>query len=636
VHSMSTGAPNGGTCSAICRIQPPDRKAPITFSGDEKTNTVKNDKGLETSFKKVYAAGQKTLAMYTESLQTSVVRVMSGYNVCICAYGTRTSGNDVTMFGGKDDGDIGVVNLSVATLFGMIESSNKEYCCTLSMCHIASDVVTDLLNPSEEGSLEVRATRQGFYVDDQAYLIVRSEGDTMEYISQGMKVHRALTRQQQTITRPQVLIDLALESRPKGNHVDQITTGSIRFALIESGKEAFTVDTGIRNFTNVVRSLAAGASSLQVPYNGSPLTKLMSQNLGGNCDTTFVLTVDPIGDVDATNASLSLITSAPKIVNKTSVNKSMVASEILLLRKEIRAARAKMQLSHPGRFLHDIDARDLQEFQEKLGNLEKLKESTWEAKRQGSVKFATRRKDNLRKLGLLHVLQEEITINEQLDAKFKDLKRDVVDSLVKLQTYTAQIQKEERKQRKMLDSAEGKYTNEIRESQNKVLNYQKQRKDEIRAYNKVSEELREVMAKVVQQEERKRKTYMMSAEQLSVYQARVDHDLLRVEYDNLDISELRDLMQQKRDTLAANEGVSEKVKDHIRARFEAEKKSIQRKWERDQLRELLVENKFRQTRLNASGARRAKKTKEMDRDKSVRAVERGREGEKRERQRKGA
>mmetsp|Transcript_21776 Transcript_21776/g.35198 ORF Transcript_21776/g.35198 Transcript_21776/m.35198 type:complete len:655 (-) Transcript_21776:199-2163(-) len=583
---------SGPACAAIARLRPPEKKAQPGFIGDEQTNTVRNAAGLETSFSKVYLPTTNLLAMFTESLRAKVFRVMEGRNVCLCAYGTPNSGNKEMMFG-SDDGT-GVISMAIQTLFAMMESGDKNFCVTVSMCQVASDMVVDLLNPTDEASLQIKTNRSGFYIEGQSYQIGRNEGETVEIINQGLRVHKALTTQMQTVAKPQILIDVVVESCSKGSHLDQIVSGKLRLALIESGKEALTLDNGLRNLVAVIQSLAAGVASSQVPYNSSPLTQLLALNLGGNCETTFIATIDPIGETESIEKMLALMTKIPKIINTAVVNKSMLSSEIQILRKEIRAARAKMKLSQPGRFLHDIDQKDLAEFQNKLKNLEILKETTWEAKRQKSVEWREKRKTSLRKLGLLHVLQEKIAINTKAEQQAKDLKKGIVESLTMLNRYSSHIKKEEMRQTQWA-SDEKFDPRKIEASKEKVRKYQKQRKEEMLNYEKQSQKYRKLIESAVEEEERKRKTYMMSAEQLSAYHSDVEHNLLHISFDNNNelVDSLIDLERKKCADLVEFKEADDKVRGHIEARYEAEKKAIRRGLEREHLKELLVENKFR-------------------------------------------
>jgi len=133
----------------------------------------------------------------------------------------------------------------------------------------------------------------------------------------------------------------------------------------------------------------------------------------------------------------------------------------------------------------------------------------------------------------------------------------------------------------------------MKASKEKQARYTEQQLTQKRTYDKLSDKFRRVMMNVVQDEENKRKTFMMSAEQLHVYQANIEHSLLRINHESFDINSIKELNNQKMAALqeAAEDG--EKVHQLIKDKFEAERKATLRKWERDKLREVLVENKFR-------------------------------------------
>lgn len=92
---------------------------------------------------------------------------MEGRNVCLCAFGTPNSGVEKVrtaatisherwnklvahvqvMFGCNEE--VGAVQVSVATLFKMMDSSQKDFLCSVSMVQVSCDVVKDLLSPAE-------------------------------------------------------------------------------------------------------------------------------------------------------------------------------------------------------------------------------------------------------------------------------------------------------------------------------------------------------------------------------------------------------------------------------------------------------------------------------------------------------
>lgn len=596
------GTHSSSECLAIARVKlSPSVDEPV-FVGNGETNTVKEFGGGETSFQSVHNSDEKTASIFAKSLQGLVAAVLlEGKNICICCYGTSRSGKAETMLGAGSDNN-GIVQLAASTLFKLMEGNGKDTLFTISMCQVFSDTVIDLLNPSEDGaSLEIKADRrESFAVSKQAFIVCRSEEDVFAYLHQGLKVHLEMARQHQLSIQPQLIIDFRVESQPAGKRVEQITYGLARFAMIEPAGQGVTVDSGLGALTKIIRSLAAGNEPESIPYNDSVLTKLMRNALGGNCETAFIATIEPNNSKADTSNNLKLISTATKIKNHPISNRSMLMSEIHMLRKEIRNSRSKMQLSNPGKFLHDIDPRDLAAFQEKLGQLEKLKESTWESKQKQSIKWCQLRKENLRKLGLLHTLQENITIDEGLVKRHHGIRKKVVRSLLEIQESISTLSKEERRQKKLEALSEGKITEQLSASKEKCVKVVEEQLKEKKIYNQHAKQFKEVTAQVIEQEEKQRRTFMMAAETLQVHQADTEYNLLKINTDNADAEELKEIKDElsslneaKKELLETHKEADESVKEVILKLYNAQRKSHKRGFERDRLRESLVESKFR-------------------------------------------
>eukprot|EP00954_Amorphochlora_amoebiformis_P004712 367781-Amorphochlora_amoeboformis.AAC.1 len=192
---MEGSSSSAHECVSIARIKQTERKTNPNFKGDNKTGTIKHTiDGDQTSFAKVYTPDKNNMSVYTESLQSITSRVLEGRNACLCAIGTSTSGNDELMFALDDEEGVAVT--AIKTIFDLMDNKNHRHCCTLSMCQVGSDLVVDLLNPSQEASMEVKGNRQGFRIENQAFLSCTNAKETIEFVNQGVRcdVYSVLVR----------------------------------------------------------------------------------------------------------------------------------------------------------------------------------------------------------------------------------------------------------------------------------------------------------------------------------------------------------------------------------------------------------------------------------------------------------
>ncbi len=594
----------GQPCVTIARFASPgaagDAKASgsPSFVGDRSENTVKVDGSAKPiDFDIVSPAEEKVAELYNRGLQAIIAKVVEGINVCVCVYGNSGSGQPKFLIGDPATEEKGVVELAVGTLFKMAQGINRDYNVVVRMCHFRGETPIDLLCPRDGGDpLEVKADRKTQYaVADQSFLACRNEKELATYVAQGLRVHGELVRRGHFEVEPAVVVEIAVESQPKGERAEHINSATLRFALISTGGLSSSVDNGLQTFGTVVSALSNGNDpNTEVPYNKAALTKLLRQGIGGNSQTVMVAALAAAGPKQSTRDNLELVSKARAIRSQPVANRSMLMSDIQVLRKEIRSSRAKMQLTKPGKFLHDIDKNDLAEFQSKIAQLETLKSATWEAMQQTSIEWSKKRKSNLRALGLLHVLQEPVHVDQKLSEKHEETLASLVQTLMKINSFDQALAREEKRRSGLIAKGdESKIKGELDDSKTKSKAIMDKRKAEVATYQKTSKLYGDVMKKVVEQEEKRKTTFMMSAEQLQVFQAEREYRLLNVDLDKLDMAEVRELLDKKKDALEKNASAGQGVKDIIKERFDAEKRGVRLEWENRKLRETLVENKFR-------------------------------------------
>ena len=87
---------------------------------------------------------------------------ISGINATIFVYGQTSSGKTFTMRG--NESEVGLIQLSISTLFEKLESLGEEFKVNISYLEIYNESINDLLDPSKT-KLEVRESiSKGVYI----------------------------------------------------------------------------------------------------------------------------------------------------------------------------------------------------------------------------------------------------------------------------------------------------------------------------------------------------------------------------------------------------------------------------------------------------------------------------------------
>lgn len=100
---------------------------------------------------------------------------------------------------------------------------------------------------------------------------------------------------------------------------------------------------GLLSLANVIQALVDGHK--HVPYRNSKLTRLLQDSLGHNSRTVMVACVSPAdSNMEETINTLRYANRARNIKNKPVINRDPSAAQIVLLRQQLAAARAEIEV----------------------------------------------------------------------------------------------------------------------------------------------------------------------------------------------------------------------------------------------------------------------------------------------------
>ena len=151
--------------------------------------------GVPYEFDRVFAADVSQDEVYTEVLPM-IEGVMNGCRACIFAYGQTGSGKTFTMEGPAHDR--GISYRAVNTLFSISEHERSKYSTevVVSILEVYKEKVMDLLSPegkctpvsdpSDRISLEIRAGKDGVYVEGLGQWRASSPDEVYQLMERGL------------------------------------------------------------------------------------------------------------------------------------------------------------------------------------------------------------------------------------------------------------------------------------------------------------------------------------------------------------------------------------------------------------------------------------------------------------------
>lgn len=383
--------------------------------------------------------------VYNDVAKSIIDQALQGFNGTIFAYGQTGSGKTHTMMGSSED--LGIVPRMYNDLFDRIREAlgtheapqplstiSIQYLVTVSYLEIYNEVLKDLLSPTDK-ILKIREHPDlGIYVDNLAELVVKEPNDVARLLQQGNKIRQvAATQMNESSSRSHSCFTIKVLSKKEEsvNGINKETTMTAKINLVDlagserasktgaSGdrlKEGAAINKSLSALGNVITMLTDRSKKKQhVPYRDSKLTRLLQESLGGNSLTVMIAAISPADDnYDETLTTLQYATRAKAIKNATKRNEDINERLIRELREEIERLRqvvarpvsASEEMNNPIR-----NAEIVLQMEEKIANLERVKQESWEERQRLALLFEQERQANLRNdqniLGYMEIVKEE-------------------------------------------------------------------------------------------------------------------------------------------------------------------------------------------------------------------------------------
>ena len=282
------------------------------------------------AFDFVYDGTSTQDQVYQDNVTPLLDKAFAGFNATVFAYGQTGAGKSWTMSGNAQHP--GIIPRMSSELFQKIEALKADYAAQgkerhfmveASFFEIYNEQVFDLLVPKTKAgakrkNLMLRETKaKGVYVDGLNELVVKSEQEIADIISQG-NTNRSVgsTSMNAESSRSHSIFTLKIHQREaveaaggkeikiysKINLVD--LAGSERSSKTNATgarlKEGANINKSLTTLGTVINTLAKNAGSSKkpdfVPYRNSKLTRVLQESLGGNSLTVMIAALSPASD----------------------------------------------------------------------------------------------------------------------------------------------------------------------------------------------------------------------------------------------------------------------------------------------------------------------------------------------------
>ncbi|KAJ6423763.1 hypothetical protein OIU84_024689 [Salix udensis] len=257
-----------------------------------------------------------------------VKSALAGYNSSILSYGETGSGKTYTMWGPPSamvedpspSSNQGIVPRIFHMLFSEIQRKQENsqmkqinYQCRCSFLEIYNEQIGDLLDPGQR-NLEIRDdSKNGLYVENLTEEYVSSYEDVTQILIKGLSSRKVgATSINSKSSRSHIVFTMIIESWCRGTSSKCFSSSKTsRISLVDlAGLDKNKLDDADRQLVKEGKSVKKSLSQLgrlvnnlakenhpgkfaAFPYQGSCLTHLLRESLGGNAKLTVLCNISP-------------------------------------------------------------------------------------------------------------------------------------------------------------------------------------------------------------------------------------------------------------------------------------------------------------------------------------------------------
>lgn len=295
------------------------------------------------------------------------MKVLSGLNCTIFAYGQTGTGKTYTMSGDITDivplpDNAGIIPRVLHALFNKIDGEDSENSVKVSFIELYNEELRDLLSADDSAKLKI--------YDDNARkghsttLVQGMEESHITSASKGIKLLRdgshkrqvAATKCNDLSSRSHTVFTVTVYTkRTTETGEDFVSTGKLNLVDLAGSEniqrsgaenkratEAGLINKSLLTLGRVINALVDRGS--HIPYRESKLTRLLQDSLGGRTKTCIIATLSPAkSNLEETISTLDYAFRAKNIRNKPQVNQ-MVSKKTLLKEFTLEIEKLKSEL----------------------------------------------------------------------------------------------------------------------------------------------------------------------------------------------------------------------------------------------------------------------------------------------------
>lgn len=361
--------PKSQSIKVLCRVRPENERekasgftscieflSPTTLRINQ--DPSQKEPFHEFTFDHVFPSSSTQIDIFQTAALPLLNEVFEGINCTLFCYGQTSSGKTFTMEGVNTNDDLqGIIPRAMRFIFDKISSMSNEieFSVKCSYYQIYNEKIQDLLD-TRKTDLQIREDKaKGIWVDDCTEIYVASSEEMAEVFQCGANNRTvAATEMNKGSSRSHSLFVVTIFQK---NIVSDSTKSAKVFFVDLAGSEkmsktGITGGVGLKEAQNINKSLmtlgmvinALTENSSHVPYRDSKLTRVLQESIGGNSQTTLIITCSPNGINQGESLSTLRFGQRAKLIkNKVVANTVKSVKELMLYIAELEAKIKKLE-----------------------------------------------------------------------------------------------------------------------------------------------------------------------------------------------------------------------------------------------------------------------------------------------------
>ncbi|CAD5214983.1 unnamed protein product [Bursaphelenchus xylophilus] len=331
------------TIKVFARVKPGDEAKPIVNVESDQSILIGREKKSYT-FDHTFRPQCQQVQIFEKVGKAILNGVLEGFNGTIFAYGQTGSGKTYTMNGPDIQDPIkkGLIPRCLEYLFDNLEQKKRtnsdtfSYEVTCSFVELYNETIYDLLDSTNQPKIRMNLNKV-VALEGACTYIVSDVNQVIHLIRKGChNRHVAETKMNRESSRSHSIFIISVQMKKEEDGVVNLKTAQLNLVDLagserqkhskaegERLKEAGHINKSLSTLARVIRALSS--QQTHIPYRDSILTHLLTDSLGGNSRTAFVLTMHQGEKFIETTISTAQFGNTLKLIeNKAHANEDVI------------------------------------------------------------------------------------------------------------------------------------------------------------------------------------------------------------------------------------------------------------------------------------------------------------------------